>query len=127
MSALHNLIRRKQKSLDSKPRPIDFRRDTACRIAVSKQTGQAPSLQQDLLCFYSLGFNHHKVAHRALVDELDAPRDLGEEGVVFAASNVQSRLNSRATLADDDRASGNQLSAESFEPKPLRVRVAPVS
>src|SRR5438132_675242 len=55
------------------------------------------------------------------IDKHDAPRDLGEESVVFAASNVQSGLHPRAALSDDDRAAGHQLSAESLEAKPLRV------
>src|ERR1700675_2658609 len=103
-------------------------RDAACRVShrVHKD-GQAPSLQQDLLRFYSLRLDHHKFPHRSLVEELDATGDLGEESVVFAPSNVQSRLHPSAALADDDRAARHQLSAKSLEAKPLRVRVAPVS
>ncbi len=63
----------------------------------------------------------------APVEELDASRDLGEECVVFAASDVQSGLHPCAALADDDRAAWHQLPAESLKAKPLRVRVAPVS
>ena len=80
-----------------------------------------------LLRFHSLGLDHHKLPHRSLVEELDAPRDLGEEGVVLAASNIQSGLHPRAALADDDRAARHQLSAESLKAKPLRVRIAPIS
>src|SRR5208282_313891 len=80
-----------------------------------------------LLRFDSLGLDHHKLAHRSLVEELDASGDLGKESVVFAASNVQTGFNPRAALADDDGAAGDQLSAESLKAKPLRVRVAPVS
>src|SRR5437016_4151277 len=103
-------------------------RDTACRVShrVHKD-GASPSLQQDLLRFDSLGLDHHKLPHRSLVEELDAPCDLGKKGVVLAASNVQSGLHPRAALADNDRAAGHQLPAESLEAKPLRVRVAPVS
>jgi hypothetical protein len=103
-------------------------RDTACRVSHRVQKGgQAQPLEQDLLRFHSLGLDHHKLPHRSLVEELDAPRDLGEESVVFAASNVQSGLHPSAALADDDRPARHQLSAESLEAKPLRVRVAPVS
>src|SRR6266849_10317166 len=105
--------------------PVETRR--AASPTMSTKTGQAPSLQQDLLRFDSLGLDHHKFPHRSLVEELDAPRDLGEEGVVLATSNVQSRLHPSAALADNDRAARHQLSAESLEAKPLRVRVAPVS
>jgi hypothetical protein len=80
-----------------------------------------------LLRFDRFGLDHYKFPHRSLVEELDAPRDFGEERVVFAATNVQPRLNPRAALADDDGAARYQLSAESLEAKPLRVRVAPIS
>src|SRR5579863_1977154 len=33
-------------------------------------------------------FDHHELAHLPLVQELDAPRDLGKESVVFAAPDV---------------------------------------
>jgi len=91
--------------------------------------GPAPdrSLLKILLRFNSLGFDHHKLPHRSLVEELDPPRDLGEQSVVLAASHVQAGLNPRAALTDDDRPSRHQLSAESLKPKPLRVRIAPVS
>ena len=105
-----------------------FRRDAARRVCRrSKKTGQAPYLQLDLLRFCSFGLDHHKLAHRSFVEEFDASRDLGEESVVFAASNVQTGLNPRAALADDDGAAGDQLSAESLKAKPLCVRVAPIS
>src|SRR6266481_208835 len=104
--------------------PVEMR--LAASPTVSTKKGQTPSRQQDLLRFHSLGLDHHKFPHRSLVEELDAPRDLGEESVVFAASNVQSRLHPRAPLADDDRAARHQLSSESLEAKPLCVRVAPI-
>src|SRR5208282_3310447 len=107
--------------------PVETR--LAASPAVSKKTGQAPPLQQitALLRFDSLGLDHHKLPHRSLVEELDASRDLGEERVVFATANVQSGLDPRAALADDNCAPGHQLSAESLKPQPLRVGVAPVS
>src|SRR6266849_7078387 len=111
------LLSAKRKSLDSKPRLLVW-----CR-------GFAPArrVTRNLLRFDSLGLDHYKLPHRSLVEELDAPRDLGKESVVFAASNIQSRLDPRAALTHDDRAAGYQLSAKSLEAKPLRVRVAPVS
>src|SRR5437660_2556087 len=33
--------------------------------------------------------DHHELAHLSLIQELDAPRDLGEESVVFSAADVQ--------------------------------------
>src|SRR4029077_11887405 len=106
----HSFPQTRRTSQTKKPRreaeadkcPVETR--LAASPTVSTKTGQAPSLQQDLLRFYSLGLDHHKLPHRPLVEELDAPRDLGEESVVLAAPNVQSRLNPRAALADDERA-----------------------
>ncbi len=76
---------------------------------------------KNLLRSDSFGLDHHKLAHRSLVDELNASRDLGKERVVLATSNVHPRLHPRAPLADDDRSARHQLSAESLKPKPLRV------
>src|ERR1700686_2223453 len=132
-SSINMLCNRENFAATKKPRreaeadkcPVETR--LAASPTVSTKTGQAPSLQQDLLRFDSLRLNHHKLPHRSLIEELDAPRDLGEKSVVFAASNVQSGLHPRAALADYDCAARHQLSAESLEAKPLRVRVAPVS
>src|SRR5216684_5776090 len=132
-SSINMMCNRENFAATKKPRleaeadkcPVETR--LAAYPIVSTKTGKAPSLQQDLFRFDSLGLDHDKLPHRSLVEELDAPRDLGKEGVVFAASNVQSGLNPRAALADDDRAARHQLPAESLKAKPLRVRVAPVS
>jgi hypothetical protein len=85
----------KIKGLDSKPRPGNF-----CVVM-----GLGPSLRgiaqpphELLLRFNSLGLDHHKLAHRSLVDELNPAGDLGEKSVIFAASNVQSRLNPCAMI-----------------------------
>ena len=80
---------------------------------------------RDLLCFDR--FHHHELAHLSLVQELDASRDLGKEGIVFAAAHVEAGLYPRAALANNDRSPGNDLSAECLETKPLRVGIAPVS
>src|SRR5258708_37295181 len=97
--------------------------------AARVERGFAPvhRVTRNLLRFDSLGLDHHKLSHRSLVEELDASRDLGEESVVFAASDVQSGLHPCAALADDDRAACHHVPAESLKAKPLRVRVAPVS
>ena len=80
-----------------------------------------------LLRFDCFGLDHDELAHRPLVEELDASRNLGEERIVLAAAHVQPRLYPRSALADDNRPAGNQLSAKCLEAKPLRVRVATVS
>src|SRR5258708_32612093 len=97
--------------------------------AARVERGFAPArrVTGNLLRLNSLGLDHHKLPHRSLVEELDASRDLGEESVVFAASDVQSGLHPCAALANDDRAAWHQLPAESLKAKPLRVRAAPVS
>ena len=72
--------------------------------------------------------NHrHEFAHRAAVFEFDDAGDLGKEGVVFAAADVQAGFDAGAALTHDDGAAGNELSAESLYTKPLRVGVAAVS
>jgi hypothetical protein len=74
-----------------------------------------------LLGFNRLGLDQDELSHRSLVDELNAPGDFGEESVVFAATYVESRLDPRSTLADDNCPTRDQLAAESFKAKPLGV------
>src|ERR1700692_1796204 len=97
-SSINMMCNRENFAATKKPRleaeadkcPVKTR--LAASPTTSTKTGQALSLQQDLLRFYGLRLDHHKFPHRSLVEELDAPRDLGEESVVFAASNVQPGL-----------------------------------
>src|SRR5258708_8735276 len=97
--------------------------------AARVERGFAPArrVTRNLLRFNSLGLDHHKLPHRSLIEALDASRDLGEERVVFAASDVQAGLHPCAALADDDRAASHQLPAESLKTNPLPLRVAPGS
>src|SRR5579859_5368932 len=74
---------------------------------------------EGLLDFH--GLNHHELAHRALVQELDAARDFGKESVVFAAAHIQPGLYARAPLPHNDGAAGDDLPAKCLEAKPLRV------
>src|SRR5882724_3359496 len=60
-------------------------------------------VKKELLSFDWL--DHYELAHGPTVLELDAPADLGEKSVIFAAPNVQAGLHPRATLAHDDGAS----------------------
>ena len=72
-------------------------------------------------------FDHHEFAHGAFVHEFDAPADLGEKRVIFAAADVEAGLHPRPTLAHDDGAARHDLSSESLKSQPLRVGVATVS
>jgi hypothetical protein len=71
-------------------------------------------------------FDHHKSAHRPFIHELDAAGDLGEQSVVFAAANIQPWLYPRTALPHDDGSTVNDLTAESLESQPLRIRIAAV-
>lgn len=53
----------------------------------------------------------------ALQVEKYATIDLGEEGVILAAADVVTRVETRATLPDDDVACGDDLSAIAFHTK----------
>jgi hypothetical protein len=72
------------------------------------------------------GLDHDELAHGAAIHELDASRDLREQGVVFAAADVQPRLHPRTPLPHDDGPAGHNLSSKSLKSQTLRVRVAPV-
>src|SRR5579859_821116 len=104
------------------------RREAEATMAcVSAGASPRHAMNQNLLRPDRLGLDQHKLPHRSLIDKLDAPGDLGEKRVVFAASHVQPRLDPRPALPDDNRPPRHQLPAESLESQPLRVRVAPVS
>jgi hypothetical protein len=94
-------------------------RDQHARSSASEALLDFVLLRVVLLDFE--GLDHHELAHLSLVQELDAPRNLGEEGVVFAAADIQPGFYTRATLANDDGAAGHNLPAECLESKPLRV------
>jgi len=71
--------------------------------------------------------DHHVPAHLAAIHELNAAADLGKEGIILAAANVQARLYARAALPHDDGAAGDNLSAEGLKAQPLGVGVAAVA
>lgn len=66
-------------------------------------------------------FYMHKAAHIAAINEAYYSVHLREEGVVFAATDVLAGFETCATLAHDDRATADQLSAECFYSKPLCI------
>src|SRR6185437_2432962 len=71
-------------------------------------------------------FDADELAETAAIAKLDHARDLREQRVVLAQSDVLSGFDTRAALADDDRTAGDQLSAERFHAKPLSIGIAPV-
>src|SRR5438105_5973185 len=73
------------------------------------------------------GLDSDVLAQAAAVFEADNAADFGEQGVVFAAADVQAGLNAGAALAHDDGAARHQLASEGFYAQPLRVAVAPVA
>lgn len=73
------------------------------------------------------GLDHHELAHRSLVHELDSPGDLREKRVILAPTDIESRFHTRAALPHDNGSAGHKLPAERFEAQSLRVRIATVS
>lgn len=72
-----------------------------------------------ILCAEKLGFGgsfsrlyEHKTASGSPIHEFDGAGDLGEEGVIFAATHVGAWLNAGATLANDNCAARDKLSTE---------------
>ena len=59
--------------------------------------------------------------------ELDGPGRLGEQRVVAAAADVDSRVEMRAALTDDDLAGLDDLTAEPLDAQPLGVGIATVA
>ena len=73
------------------------------------------------------GLDGDVLAQAAAVLEADNAADFGEQGVVFAAADVQAGLNAGSALAHDDGAARHQLAAEGFHAQPLRIAIAPVA
>src|SRR4030095_5421304 len=63
----------------------------------------------------------------AVIGELDLARDLREEGVVLAATDVQARPEPAAALANEDRPARHQIAVMALHAKPLRIAVASVA
>src|SRR5207248_8723622 len=73
------------------------------------------------------GLDGHVLAQAAAIFEADDAADLGEQRIVFAATDVQTGLNAGAALAHDDGAAGHELSAEGLHAQPLRVAIPTIS
>src|SRR5690348_525691 len=67
-----------------------------------------------------------ELAHPPAIVKLDHAGDLGEQRVVLAPAHVIAGLETRAALAHDDGAAGNQLPAEHLYAEALRIGIAPV-
>src|SRR5258706_13229718 len=70
--------------------------------------------------------NADDAALGAVVLELHASGDLGEDRVVLAEARIQSRVEAAPALPDDDRAAGDDVAVVRLDAEPLRVRIAAV-
>src|SRR5215469_15762153 len=112
--------------LTTRPSTHDKKKSPARSEAVGSDPSRSVSCHTGILLrFHRL--NHHELSHRPLVHELDPARDLGKQGIVLAAPDVETGFYPRPPLAHDDRSARNDLPAECLESKPLRIRVAAVS
>jgi|SRR5882724_6871922 len=84
------------------------------RLRAAQSASRDPALIFRLLLRFER-FDHDELAHGALVEELDAAADFREKSVVFAASYVEAGLYPRPSLAHDDSATWDYLSAECLE------------
>ena len=65
--------------------------------------------------------------HCAVVFELHAAGDLRKDRVVLADAGVETRPESTAALADDDRAAADQIPVVRLCAEPLRIGIPTVS
>jgi len=63
---------------------------------------------------------------RALIFEAHNACNGSEQAVVLGAADVPAGLVTRAALANQDAAAGDQLAAEALDAQPLSVRIASV-
>ena len=75
----------------------------------------------------SSGVDAYFLAIFAQTFELDLTFDQGKERVVFAATDVVTRMNGRATLADQNRTGGNFLAIETFDSEAFACTITAVS
>lgn len=68
----------------------------------------------------------NKLAATAAILELHDSADLGEKGIVAAASHVQTRTHARAALTNQNRPAGDVLSIKPLDTQPLGLAVATV-
>src|SRR5215469_1621253 len=106
-------------------RPILFQYKSPGRAEAGPRRARLGRSLPALLRFH--GLDHDELAHAALIEELDASRDLGKERVVLAAADVEPGFYPGAALAHDDGSARHQLPAERFESQPLGIGVAAVA
>ena len=75
----------------------------------------------------SRGGDRDVAAKPALVVEVHDPVDLREQGIVLGAADVQSRLQRRAALPDEDRTARHELAGKTLHAEALAVAIAPVA
>src|SRR6187431_3232010 len=73
------------------------------------------------------GFDADDPAVRAVVGELHAAGDLGEQGVILPAADVQARAEPATALTHENRAARHDVAVETLDSQPLRIAVAAVA
>ena len=85
------------------------------------------STEYVFLCLCCLnGLDQNVTATSAFIHELDDARNLGKQGIVFAATDIGAGLDASAALSHDDGAAGDDLSAERFYSQALRIGIAAI-
>src|SRR6185436_3316632 len=89
--------------------------------------GPVPQFPRNPRLIFWSGGDADESAGVALVFEIHNTGDLGEQRVVFADADIQTRLELRASLPDKNRAAADELAAEALHAQSLRIAVASVS
>src|SRR5712691_1474880 len=97
----------------------------ACLCCCDATAGLA-GLRRRCLRYLRSGFDDAHGPTPAPGAELDLPADEGEQGIVPAAANADSRMEVSAVLAHDDLAGVDDLAAEALDAEPLGIGVAAV-
>jgi hypothetical protein len=75
---------------------------------------------------FSAGVDGDEFARTATITKYHDTWDFGEQGVVFTASDIFTRLVDGAALANQDGTAGDHFSAKTLHTKPLGIGIAPV-
>jgi hypothetical protein len=83
----------------------------------------APDAKSELL----EGKNRDDATACAVILELHATRDPGENRVVFTETGIETGTEPASTLPHDDRAAGHEVAVVRLHAEPLRIGIAAVA
>ena len=73
------------------------------------------------------GGDAHEATAVAFIPEIDDSVDFRKERVIASDADILAGVEARATLANDDRPTGHELTSEALDAQHLRLRIATIA